>query len=119
MRKIPEKFYEINFKFFIFLRSWSQQHHPPGTGLEYSSLCLLLPPSSVTPHPHDPRQSIFRFLSSAGLVALAVRLIPPHNSYHDLKTGVTSEDIVGGKLSPNNINVSWITGGLILNNMTK
>ena len=44
------------------------------------------------------------------MVALAVRLIPPHNAYHDLKTGVTSEDIVGGHLSPNNINASWITG---------
>ena len=51
--------------------------------------------------------------SGPGLVALAVRLIPPHNSYHDLKTGVRSEDIVGGGLSPNNINVTWITGQLV------
>ena len=48
--------------------------------------------------------------SGVGLVALAVRLIPPHNSYQDLKSGVTSEDIVGGGLTPNNINASWITG---------
>ena len=43
-------------------------------------------------------------------MALAVKLIPPTNSYDDLKTGVSSEDIVLGNLSPNNVNVSWIAG---------
>ena len=47
---------------------------------------------------------------ASGLVALAVRLIPPHDAYQDLKTGVSSQDIVRGNLRPNNINVSWITG---------
>ena len=64
-----------------------------------------------------PASFFLTWIFKSGLVALAVKLIPPTNSYDDLKTGVSSEDIVLGNLSPNNVNVSWIAGlvNLVLN----
>ena len=44
------------------------------------------------------------------MVVLAVRLLPHNDPYQDYKAGISSEDIIQGKLKPNNLNATWVTG---------
>ena len=43
------------------------------------------------------------------MVVLAVKLLPGDSSYY-YKLGVSTEDIVQGKLKPNGLNATWISG---------
>ena len=46
----------------------------------------------------------------AGLVVLAVRLLPPAGPQSPLQPGLSSEDLSSGSLAPNTHNATWVTG---------
>ena len=48
----------------------------------------------------------------SGMVVLAVRLLPHKDPYQDYKAGISSDDIIQGKLKPNYSNATWVTGEL-------
>ena len=44
------------------------------------------------------------------MVVLAVRLLPHDNEYHDLKSGISSTDILRGMIDPTKFNTTWASG---------